>query len=201
VALSFDEIAMEVLAWLDSSSCEWDMYVDLPAITVRYCFRTLADATPFKRRFLLTSESGLSAAANDRGWPYQVVLPARFCERGSYNEIHGSAAICAREVMLFHDGPGFISAVSASLPTMKSSFRDSAEKNLIRRNEARPTIWRDGEGNRPVTIFNSLEQQLSIEKDKAIMQGGLGKYELELVTSFCAPLYCGATYGAVRDIL
>ena len=45
VALSFDEIAMEVLAWLDSSSCEWDMYVDLPAITVRYCFRTLADAT------------------------------------------------------------------------------------------------------------------------------------------------------------
>ena len=95
------------------------------------------------------------------------MLPARFCERGSYNEIHGSAAICAREVMLFHDRPGFISAVSASLPTMKSAFRDSAEKNLIRRNEARPTIWRDGEGTRPVTIFNSLEQQLSIEKDKA----------------------------------
>jgi hypothetical protein len=30
VALSFDEIAMEVLAWLDDRSFEWDMYVDLP---------------------------------------------------------------------------------------------------------------------------------------------------------------------------
>jgi len=51
VALSFDEIAMEVLAWLDDRSFEWDMYVDLPAGVIRYCFRTLADATAFKRRF------------------------------------------------------------------------------------------------------------------------------------------------------
>ena len=29
VALSFDEIAMEVLAWLEDRSFEWDMYVDL----------------------------------------------------------------------------------------------------------------------------------------------------------------------------
>jgi hypothetical protein len=56
VALSFDEIAMEVLEWLDSSTCEWDMYVDLPASTVRYCFRTLADATAFNRQFLHESE-------------------------------------------------------------------------------------------------------------------------------------------------
>jgi hypothetical protein len=34
-----------------------------------------------------------------------------------------------------------------------------------------------------------IDQQLSIEEAKAIMRGGLGKYELELVTSFCAPLY------------
>ena len=27
------------------------MYVDLPASAVRYCFRTLADATAFRRRF------------------------------------------------------------------------------------------------------------------------------------------------------
>ena len=33
VALSFDEIAMEVLEWLDGSTCEWGMYVDLPAST------------------------------------------------------------------------------------------------------------------------------------------------------------------------
>ena len=29
VALSFDEIAIEVLAWLDDRSFEWDMYVRL----------------------------------------------------------------------------------------------------------------------------------------------------------------------------
>ena len=52
VALSFDEIAMEVLAWLDDRSFEWDMYVDLPAGAVRYCFRSLADATAFRRRFV-----------------------------------------------------------------------------------------------------------------------------------------------------
>ena len=52
VALSFDEIAMEVLAWLDDRSFEWDMYVDLPASEVRYCFRSLADATAFKQRFV-----------------------------------------------------------------------------------------------------------------------------------------------------
>jgi hypothetical protein len=52
VALSFDEIAMEVLAWLDDRSFEWDMYVDLPASGVRYCFRSLADAAAFQRRFV-----------------------------------------------------------------------------------------------------------------------------------------------------
>ena len=35
VELSFDELAMEVLAWLDERSFEWDMYVDLPASAVR----------------------------------------------------------------------------------------------------------------------------------------------------------------------
>ena len=52
VALSFDEIAIEVLAWLDDRSFEWDMYVDLPAGAVRYCFRSLADVTAFRRRFV-----------------------------------------------------------------------------------------------------------------------------------------------------
>ena len=51
VALSFDEIAMEVLAWLDDRSFEWDMYVDVPRGAVRYCFRSSEDATAFKRRF------------------------------------------------------------------------------------------------------------------------------------------------------
>jgi hypothetical protein len=51
VALSFDEAAMDVLDWLEDGAFEWDMYVDLPENTVRYCFRTVADATAFKRRF------------------------------------------------------------------------------------------------------------------------------------------------------
>jgi hypothetical protein len=64
VALSFDEIAMEVLEWLDSSTCEWDMYVDLPTSTVRYCFRKLADATAFKQRFLHASERRTVGGSN-----------------------------------------------------------------------------------------------------------------------------------------
>ena len=51
VALSFDEEAMDVLDWLESCQFQWDMYVDLPENTVRYCFRTLDDASAFKRRF------------------------------------------------------------------------------------------------------------------------------------------------------
>ena len=51
VALSFDEAAMEVLEWLDGAPFEWDMYVDLPANSIRYCFRAAADAVAFKRRF------------------------------------------------------------------------------------------------------------------------------------------------------
>ena len=51
VALPFDEAAMEVLDWLDSSRLEWDMYVDLPENCIRYCFRRLADATSFKQCF------------------------------------------------------------------------------------------------------------------------------------------------------
>jgi hypothetical protein len=51
VPLSFDEAAMEVLSWLEDSAFEWDMFVDLPENTIRYCFRTLDDATAFKRRF------------------------------------------------------------------------------------------------------------------------------------------------------
>ena len=42
---------MEVLEWLDDVPFEWDMYVDLPANSIRYCFRAAADATSFKRQF------------------------------------------------------------------------------------------------------------------------------------------------------
>jgi hypothetical protein len=51
IALSFDDAAMEVLDWLEDCPFEWDMYVDLPENTVRYCFRSMADASAFKQRF------------------------------------------------------------------------------------------------------------------------------------------------------
>jgi hypothetical protein len=51
VALVFDEAAMDVLDWLETTDFDWDMYVDLPENTVRYCFRSLDDAAAFKQRF------------------------------------------------------------------------------------------------------------------------------------------------------
>jgi hypothetical protein len=58
---------MEVLAWLEERSFEWDMYVDLPASSVRYCFRTLADATAFNSGSCMRRKGELSPAAIDRG--------------------------------------------------------------------------------------------------------------------------------------
>jgi hypothetical protein len=51
VPLAFDEAAMDVLDWLEGCGFEWDMYVDLPANTGRYCFRTFRDASTFTQRF------------------------------------------------------------------------------------------------------------------------------------------------------
>lgn len=64
VALSFDEIAMEVLAWLEDRSFEWDMYVDLRAGAVRYCFRSSEDATAFKQRFVHSSQRRAVGGSN-----------------------------------------------------------------------------------------------------------------------------------------
>jgi hypothetical protein len=64
VSLSFDEAAMEVLDWLEGSTFEWDMYVDLPAETVRYCFRSLADASAFKLRFANAPEGRAVASGH-----------------------------------------------------------------------------------------------------------------------------------------
>jgi hypothetical protein len=64
VALSFDEAAMEVLEWLEDASFEWDMYVDLPENCIRYCFRTVADAAAFKRRFANASEGRAVAGSH-----------------------------------------------------------------------------------------------------------------------------------------
>ena len=64
VALSFDDAAMDILDWLEECDFEWDMYVDLPANTVRYCFRTLADVSAFRQRFGNASEGRTVASSN-----------------------------------------------------------------------------------------------------------------------------------------
>jgi hypothetical protein len=51
VTLSLDSDATGVLDWLDARIGRWDMYVDLNGQAIRYCFRDLADASAFSRRF------------------------------------------------------------------------------------------------------------------------------------------------------
>ncbi len=63
VAPVFNEAAMEVLEWRESSTLECDMYVDLPKKSLRYCFRNLADASSFKQQFGYAAERRGVAAA------------------------------------------------------------------------------------------------------------------------------------------
>lgn len=64
VILSFGEAATEVLDWLDDCGFEWDMYVDLPANAVRYCFRTIADEAAFRQRFAYAAEGRAVASGH-----------------------------------------------------------------------------------------------------------------------------------------
>ena len=64
VALTFDEAAMDVLDWLEGQSLEWDMYVDLPGNSIRYCFRSMVDAMAFKRRFSDAAEGRVVASGH-----------------------------------------------------------------------------------------------------------------------------------------
>ena len=52
----------------------------------------------------------LSGAAIDRGWPHQVALAARLCERDGYNEMHQFCrhlTLCSRGHALYHDRQWF----------------------------------------------------------------------------------------------
>ena len=52
----------------------------------------------------------LSPAAIDRGWPHQIVLPARRCECGGYEEILEfckNLTLCSRGHAVFHDREWF----------------------------------------------------------------------------------------------
>lgn len=58
VTLSLDDRLDGVLDWLDVRLGRWDMYVDLRDQTIRYCFRDLADASAFSRRFVQMRAEG-----------------------------------------------------------------------------------------------------------------------------------------------
>jgi hypothetical protein len=97
VPLSFDDAAMDVLDWLESCPIEWDMYVDLPANTVRYCSPRRMRPRPLGGSDI--RRKGELWVDIDRKWPHQVVLPACACEGGGYNEIHEfhyELSLCSR---------------------------------------------------------------------------------------------------------
>jgi hypothetical protein len=58
VTLALDDELTGVLDWLDARLGRWDMYVDLRDQTIRYCFRDLADASAFSRRFVNARAAG-----------------------------------------------------------------------------------------------------------------------------------------------
>jgi hypothetical protein len=74
----------------------------------------------------------LSPAGIDRGWPHQVVLPARFCEGGGYKEIHDFCAgltLCSRGHSLCRDGQWFhVYCFSEPADARKFMERFSGEK-------------------------------------------------------------------------
>jgi len=52
----------------------------------------------------------LSPSAIDRGWPHQIALPARFCERGGYKEIDDfckNLTLCSRGHAVYDSGEWF----------------------------------------------------------------------------------------------
>jgi hypothetical protein len=146
VALSFEELAMEVLTWLDERTFEWDMYVDLPASEVRYCFRSLADATTLSNGSSMQRKGELSSAA-DRAWPHQVVLPARLCERDGYSEIHEfcrDLTLCSEVIRSITTANGFTFTASRKQWTRRHSWRDSAAKSLVRSSVAAAPVGQNG---------------------------------------------------------
>ena len=77
-------------------------------------------------------KGALSPAGIDRGWPHQVALPARFCERGGYQEIHDFCkhlTLCNRGHSLFHDKEWFnVSCFSDPADADKFRQRFGGEK-------------------------------------------------------------------------
>jgi hypothetical protein len=80
---------------------------------------------------LVMWQGELSLASIDRGWPYQVALPARFCERGGgYKEIYD-----------FCDGP-----VSLAWRWLRYSFVPANAALRCQSNKAERSSWADDDG-------------------------------------------------------
>ena len=93
----------------------------------------------------------LSPAGIDRGWPHQVALPARFCERGGYQEIHEfckELTLCTPGTPSFMTPSGFTSTASPNLKTPINSSTGSVVRILIRNNEGRVATGRVGKSPR-----------------------------------------------------
>lgn len=58
IALALDDKLIGVLDWLDERIGRWDMYVDLDAQAIRYCFREASDAADFVRSFVKMRNAG-----------------------------------------------------------------------------------------------------------------------------------------------
>jgi hypothetical protein len=67
VALSFDEIAMEVLAWLDEHSFDWDMYVDCHRVRFAIASARRQTQRHLTRGSRVRSKGELSAASRTAG--------------------------------------------------------------------------------------------------------------------------------------
>ena len=77
----------------------------------------------------------LSPAGIDRGWPHQVVLPARLCEGGGYQEIYEfckDLTLCTRGHAVFYDREWFHVYCFPKRRTPINSCKGSAARNLIR---------------------------------------------------------------------
>jgi hypothetical protein len=89
----------------------------------------------------------LSPAAVDRHWPHQVILPARACEGGGYNEIHEfckDLSLCTRGHAL-HDNGEWFNVYCFADPADAEKFKQRlAVRVLIRASEERDTIGRAG---------------------------------------------------------
>jgi hypothetical protein len=66
--------------------------------------------SPLTAQMMVYRNAELSPSAIDRGWPYQVALPANSSLNGGYNLIHEfckSLSLCSRGHAVVHDGEWF----------------------------------------------------------------------------------------------